>query len=60
MCATLSQLHIDLNWADEQYMSTLLKLIREFNKMASKKERTKVGASNIKKFINDDKGGING
>ena len=51
VCATLSMTHIDLNWADEQYLTTLLKILEEYAKIGKKPEKKKVGASEIGKFI---------
>lgn len=51
MCSVLATMHIDLNWADNQYLSTLLKVIREFNKLGKKPEKRKVTASEMGNFI---------
>ena len=51
VCATLSMIHIDLNWADDQYFSTLMNIVDEYGKAVKKPEKKKVGASEIGKFI---------
>lgn len=51
MCCVLATMHIDLNWADEQYMTTLLKIVREYNKLGKKSEKRKVTASEMSGFI---------
>jgi hypothetical protein len=44
---------IDLEWADEQYLSTLFKVIREVNKIYTPKKKEKVSASEMAKHIKD-------
>lgn len=51
MVAYLSVARIDLNWADEQYLSTLLKVMGEMNKLYTPKQKQKVSASEMQKFI---------
>ncbi len=51
VCATLAMMHIDLAWADEQYLSTLFDILDEYGKLGKKPEKKKVGASDIGKFI---------
>ena len=51
VCATLSMMRIDLNWADDQYLSTLMNILDEYGKMTKKPEKKKVGANEIGKFI---------
>ena len=51
LCSVLATMHIDLNWADDQYFNTLLKIIREFNKLGKKPEKRKVTASEMGNFI---------
>lgn len=51
VCCVLATMHIDLNWADEQYMTTLLKIVREYNKLGKKSEKRKVTASEMSGFI---------
>ena len=51
ICASLAMIHIDLNWADDQYFITLMNLMDEYTKIGKKPERKKVGASDIGKFI---------
>ena len=51
VCATLSMVHIDLNWADNQYLYTLMNIMDEYAKIGKKPEKKKVGASDIGKFI---------
>lgn len=51
VCATLSMMRIDLNWADEQYFSTLMTVVDEYAKISKKPEKKKVGANEIGKFI---------
>lgn len=51
LCCVLATMHIDLNWADDQYMTTLLKIVREYNKLGKKSEKRKVTASEMGNFI---------
>lgn len=51
VCATLSMIHIDLNWADDQYFNTLMDIMEEYANIGKKSEKKKVGASEIGKFI---------
>lgn len=51
VCATLSMAHIDLNWADDQYLFTLVDIMEEYSKIGKKPEKKKVGASEIGKFV---------
>lgn len=51
VCATLSMMHIDLNWADDQYLFTIMNVLDEYTKLTTKPEKKKVGASEIGKFI---------
>jgi len=51
MVASLSIAKIDLNWADNQYWSTLFKVIREKNKMLKPIERKKVTSQQMAGFI---------
>lgn len=53
MVATLSVLGIDLNWADNQYWSTLSRVIGEFNEMRKPKKKEKVPAAAMQKYIRD-------
>ena len=49
MVAILGVSKIDLNWAENQYWTTLFKVIREMTKMMTPKERKKVSASEMQK-----------
>lgn len=51
VCATLAMIHIDLNWADDQYFNTLMDIVEEYTNIGKKPEKKKVGASDIGKFI---------
>ena len=51
VCASLSMARIDLNWADDQYFTTLMNILDEYAKIGKKPEKKKVGASEIGKFI---------
>ena len=42
---------VDLTWADEQYWYVLFNVIREYSNMMTPKERRKVTASEMQKFI---------
>lgn len=53
MVALLSVLHIDLNWADDQYWCTLLAVIREANIIRTPKKKEKVTASEMQQLIKD-------
>lgn len=53
MVALLSVLHIDLNWADDQYWCTLLAVIRETNIIRTPKKKEKVTASEMQQLIKD-------
>lgn len=53
MVAALCMAHIDLEWAENQYWCTLLKVIREMNKLTAPKEKKKVSASDMQKHIKD-------
>lgn len=49
--ARLCVARIPLEWADEQYLSTLFKVIGELNKIYTPKEKKKVSASEMQKHI---------
>lgn len=49
--ANLLAIKCDLNWADNQYLSTLIEVLSEYASLFEKKEKRKVDASNIKHFI---------
>ena len=51
MCALLGVCKVDLNWADNQYWDTLFKVVGEYTKMITPKEKKKVSASEMKNFI---------
>lgn len=51
MCATLSMIHVDLSWADDQYWVTLIKLIREYTKAHTKPKKEKLTAKEMSGFI---------
>jgi len=51
ICATLSRLNINLQWADDQYLPVLMTIMGEYTKSIKKPERKKVGASDIGKYI---------
>lgn len=51
ICSLLCVAKIDLNWADDQYLSTLFKLIGELNKIYTPKKKEKVSASEMARFI---------
>ena len=53
MVATLSVLGIDLEWADNQYWSTLLGVIREATEIRTPKKKEKVSAKEMQNFIKD-------
>lgn len=53
MVASLSVLGIDLEWADHQYWSTLIRVIGESMKIRTPKKKEKVTASQMKGFIKD-------
>lgn len=45
---------VDLTWADDQYLSTLLKVIGEVAKIYTPHKKEKVSSSEMKKFIKDE------
>lgn len=47
----LVRLGVSLEWADNQYLSTLIKLIGEYTKQGEKPEKKKVSSSDIGKFV---------
>lgn len=53
MVATLTIARIDLEWADNQYWSTLYQVVEEINKIMQPKEtkKVKVSASQMQNFI---------
>lgn len=51
MSANLCVLGIDLNWADEQYWCTLLKVVREITDIRTPKKKEKITASGMQNFI---------
>lgn len=53
MVASLSIARIDLNWAEDQYWSTLLKVIREKTRMLTPKERKPVSAKQMEGFVRE-------
>ena len=57
MCASLLATKIDLNWADNQHLSTLIDIVGEYSKLFTKKEKKKVNAEQMKRFIRKDEHG---
>lgn len=53
MVASLCVLGVDLKWADNQYWSTLLKVIGEVVELRTPKKKEKVSASAMQKYIKD-------
>lgn len=53
MVSSLCVLGIDLEWADNQYWSTLIKVIGEIVKIRTPKKKEKVTASQMSKYIKD-------
>ena len=53
MSAHLCVLGVDLEWADEQYWTTLLKIVREITEIRKPRKKEKVSASNMQNFIKD-------
>lgn len=53
MVASLSVLGIDLEWAENQYWSTLTRVIGEIVKIRTPKKKEKISASQMGKFIKD-------
>lgn len=53
MVATLSVLGVDLVWAEDQYWSTLSRVIGEMNRIRTPKKKEKVSANQISQFIKD-------
>ena len=53
MCATLTLSKVDLTWADDQYWSTLLKVVGEIAKVYKPKEKKKVTNTEMQNFIRD-------
>lgn len=51
MVALLCVAKVDLNWAEDQYLSTLLKVLGEINKVYTPKKKEKVTASEMRNFI---------
>ena len=53
MCATLSIAKIDMEWADNQYWSTLFAVIREKTSMLMPKQvkKEKMSATQMQNFI---------
>lgn len=51
MVASLSIAQIDLNWADNQYWTTLFAIIREKNAILKPKEKHKLSADEMQMFI---------
>ena len=54
MVASLSIARIDLVWAEDQYWSTLFKVIGEVNKMLTPKEKKPVSAKQMKSFVREE------
>ena len=54
MVASLSIAKIDLEWAENQYWFTLFKVIGEINSMLKPKEKKKVSAAQMSKFIKQE------
>lgn len=42
---------IDLIWAEDQYWSTLLKCIGEYNRLHTPKEKRKLTSNEVKSYI---------
>ena len=53
MSAYLCALGVDLEWADNQYWTTLVQLIREATEIRTPKKKEKISASQMQKFIKD-------
>lgn len=53
MVASLCVLGIDLEWADDQYWSTLINVVGEIVKIRTPKKKEKVTAVQMKGFIRD-------
>lgn len=53
MVASLVLAKIDLAWADNQYWCTLFEVIREINKAITPKEKKKLTANDMAKFVED-------
>lgn len=51
LCAMLSAYHIDLNWAQDQYWSTLFAVISEQQKLRQKPQKQKATASDMSRFV---------
>lgn len=49
--ANLLAIHIPPDWADEQYLSTLVDVMGEYSHIFDKKEKKKVDAETMKRFI---------
>jgi hypothetical protein len=57
MTALLGVAKMDLNWADDQYWSTLFDVLREYTKIITPKEKRPVTAGDMTKFIRKDRDG---
>lgn len=53
MVASLCVLGVDLNWADDQYWSTLVNIIGASARIRTPKKKEKVSAPSMQKFIRD-------
>lgn len=53
MVSSLCVLGIDLQWAENQYWSTLINVIGEIVKIRTPKKQQKVTASEMRGFIKD-------
>lgn len=51
MVATLCVAKVDLNWAEDQYWSTLFNVIGDLSKIYTKKEKRKLKASEANRFV---------
>ncbi len=51
MVAILCAIGVDLNWADNQYWSTLSRVVGETTKLRTPKKKEKVTASQMTNFI---------
>lgn len=49
--ASLLAVKCDLNWADNQYLSTLTEVLSEYSNLFEKKEKKKVDTNTMKHFI---------
>ena len=51
MVALLGVSKVDLNWAEDQYWYVLFKVIREYAKIMTPKEKRKLSAHEMQNFI---------